>query len=488
MSMTPNRVFLCRVAVSVAILLSLFAATPGRATTLLVEAESLEASGGWQSVRETHGVRELPWSGMKAQPAPAAGAIELPKAGHWRLWVRSRDFPNDRPGIRNFTVRLGATRSAKVFGKHGQQGIEGWEWEDGGEFNLPAGPTLIVIGEASTASARCDALLLTDSPTYQPKGLPHALGKALAKMVPLTLKLAGGSQQLLPPPLQQIEPEPAATLANDVVRWTFHRAATAGGPVIALQAALRDGGQWKPLRGEPGAEGYRVLFRPKESDPKIIATRVHPAWDISLSTEIEVSAGDASVKTRAGPPTAPWAAGQCFALRPTAALQVDRQTVELGFAPLPVGQLTATWRLGGGQSQAQVTLSFAPATPGHFSLGYHSLVAAAPEDVDSLLLPFMYHGKRFPAQPVTLLNSHTPTPLALVNRDGASLALVAEPAELPFDWATPRNSRYAFGLRNELGQAQPLLYSPVLGQPGSVVAGGESLRARFRVWLQAGDG
>ena len=488
MSMMTDRMFHFRAAALLAVLLPLFPAAPGRATTLLVEAENLETTGGWQSMRETHGVREFLWSGMKDRPAPAAGAIELPKAGHWRLWVRSRDFPNDRPGIRNFTVRLGATRSAGVFGKHGRQGVEGWEWEDGDEFDLPAGPTLIVIGDASTASARCDALVLTDSPGYQPKGLPHSLGKPAAKIVPLTLKLASGSQQLLPPPLQQIEPEPAATLANNTLRWTFHRAATTGGPAIALQAALRDGGQWKPLRGEPNAEGYRVLFRPKESDPKIIATRVHPAWDVSLSTEIEVSAGSASVKTRTGPPTAPWAAGRCFALRPATIRQVDGRTVELGFPPLPVGQLKATWRLDGGESQAQVTLDFTPGGPGQFSLGYHGLVAAAPEDVDFLLLPFMYHGKRFPAQPVTLLNSHTPTPLALVNRAGASLALVAEPGELPFEWASPRNSRYALGLRNESGQAQPILYSPVLGLPGSVAAGDSPVRARFRVWLQTGDG
>ncbi len=486
--MTTNRALQFRAAALLALAVWILPAATGRATTLLIEAENLEMTGGWQSVRETRGVREFLWSGMKNQPAPAAGAIELPKAGRWRLWVRSKDFPNDRPGIRNFTVRLGATRAAKVFGRHKQEGINGWEWEDGGAFDLPAGPALVVIGDASTGSARCDALVLTDDPDFRPKGLPHALKLPAAKMVPLATSSVNAEQRLVPEPLQHIEPEPAATLANDAVRWTFHRAATAGGPAVALQAAWRDGGGWKPLRGEPCAEGYRVLFRPKGNDPKIIATQVHPAWDTSLSAEVEVSAGGASVRTRVGPPTAPWAAGRCFALRPASVQQVDGGTVELGFAPLPVGQLKATWRLSGGQSQAQVTLDFTPNGPGHVSLGYHGLVAAAPEDVDFLLLPFMYHGKRFPARPVTLLNSHTPTPLALVNRAGASLALVAEPGDLPFEWANPRNSRYAFGIRNETGQAQPFLYAPVLGEPGSVVAGGGPLRARFRVWLQGGDG
>ncbi|MFZ2643286.1 MAG: hypothetical protein WA117_20000, partial [Verrucomicrobiia bacterium] len=88
-----------RAAVWLALAVAVFPVTAD-ATTLLIEAESLETTGGWQSVRETQGVREFLWSGAKDRPAPAAGAIELPKAGRWRLWVRSKDFPNDRPGIR----------------------------------------------------------------------------------------------------------------------------------------------------------------------------------------------------------------------------------------------------------------------------------------------------------------------------------------------------------------------------------------------------
>ena len=183
--MTTNRVLQFRAAALLALAVWLLPAATGRATTLLIEAENLEMTGGWQSVRETRGVREFLWSGMKGQPAPAAGAVELPKTGRWRLWVRSKDFPNDRPGIRNFTVRLGATRAVKVFGRHKQEGVNGWEWEDGGAFDLPVGPMLVVIGDASTGSARCDALVLTDDPDFRPKGLPHALKLPAAKMVPL---------------------------------------------------------------------------------------------------------------------------------------------------------------------------------------------------------------------------------------------------------------------------------------------------------------
>src|SRR5205807_8841425 len=85
--------------------------------------------------------------------------------------------------------------------------------------------------------------------------------------------------------------------------------------------------------------------------------------------------------------------------------------------------------------------------------------------------------------------------LTLVNRGGVSCALVAEPAELPFEWPGASNSRYALALRNESGQAQPIIYTPVLGQPGSVsdgAAGGAAtplspIRGKFRGWPQRGD-
>jgi hypothetical protein len=166
---------------------------------------------------------------------------------------------------------------------------------------------------------------------------------------------------------------------------------------------------------------------------------------------------------------------------------VDKRTVELEFAPLPVGRLKAIWQLAAKQPQAQVVLEFVPCDPGWVSLGYHGLVASPVEELDFLLLPFMYHGRRFPTQPVMLQNAQTPTPLALVNRAGASYALAAEPGDLSFEWPAANNSRYTLGLRNESGQAQPLIYAPVLGQPGSESAKREPVCAWFRVWMQPGD-
>ncbi len=103
-----------------------------------------------------------------------------------------------------------------------------------------------------------------------------------------------------------------------------------------------------------------------------------------------------------------------------------------------------------------------------------------------MLLPFMYQGHRFPEVPNMLLSSSTPSPLCLVNQHNLSCAVVADPADLPFAWPDADNLRYGFSLRNETGLAQPMIYSPVLGLPGSVSEGGP-VEARLRLWIQPGD-
>ncbi|HSI16008.1 MAG TPA: hypothetical protein VK961_28425 [Chthoniobacter sp.] len=468
------------------VLLTIVAGSPLRAVTFVVEPEQLELPGGWETVAtpRNDSARKYILAGPHAKGAPAAGALEIPHAGKWHLWVRSKDFAADRPGTRTFTVRLGTTRSQTIFGRHGRATDDGWAWEDGGVFDLAAGPTLLAIGDEVTSSARCDTLVLSDNPTYRPEGVPWKLSKSAATMAPLTIE-EKSQRAYLPEPFLSVNAEPLATLQNSSVRLTFHGATTATGPAITLHASTFNGDRWMPVENAE-AEGYRILFRPPESDPKIASTRVHPTWDTAFSPVIEASCAGASVKSRLGIATAPWASARCFALHPSALKQRDANTVVLDFPETPAGKLTATWHLSENQPAAEVSLHFMPKAPGHYSLGYHAPLTCTPDAADFLLLPFMYQGKRFPDEASVILSALTPTPLSLVNRGGVSCALVADPQSIPFEWPTQKNSRYAFGLRNENSMAQPLIYTPVLGQPGSV-SNGEAITASFFVWLQRGD-
>jgi hypothetical protein len=484
----PAGKFFCRRLVRAALLLLIGIGTGAslRAVTFVVEPEQLELPGGWEAVATPRNefARKYILAGPHAKGAPAAGAVQIPHSGKWHLWVRSKDFAADRPGARSFTVRLGNTRSQTLFGKHGRAEDDGWAWEDGGTVDLAEGPTLLAVGDEVTSSARCDALVLTDSPTYRPAGVPWKLSKSAATMAPLTID-EKSRRAYLPEPFLSVKDAPLATLQNNYVRIIFSEATTAGGRAIALHTAVRNGEQWTSIATSP-TEGYRVLFRPKESDPKIVSTRVHPTWDMTFSPVIEASCGDATVKSRLGIATAPWASAKDFALHPSAVHQRDAQTVDLDFPETSAGKLTATWRLSALLPAAEVELHFEPKGPGHYSLGYHGPLECAPTDADFLLLPFMYQGRRFPGEPSVVLSALTPTPLALVNRGGVSCAVVGDPREIPFEWPTYENSRYALTLRNESNQAQPILYTPVLGQPGSV-SSGEPIHGHFQLWLEAGD-
>ena len=447
------------------------------ADAVLIKAANLEIPGDWQVVSQGGAAGKFLDAGSAPVARPAVGAIQVPLSGKWRLWVRSRDFPHDRPGIRNYRVRLGSQRSPTVFGRHGQEGMSGWEWEDGGVFDLPTGPLLIVVGEEGKPNSRCDALLLSRDPAYRPSGLPERLKLPPAVRAELHVRYLDAAHSAIPP-VTDVSSSSAATLENREVRFSFHQARSEGKTVYVLRAA--------PFDADPSVETYRILYRPKDQPAKIYSSGVHPRWDGNYLPKAEVSAGGASVTTVLGSPTSPWNAGESYTLRPAGVRIVDRSTVELQFPPVPAGRLTATWQLADDMPAAQVTLHFTAARAGQFSLGYHGPIADTADKMDFLLLPFLVHGRRLPAEEETVLDPRTPTPLTLVNQHSVSIALIADPRNLSDDWPTAADSRYAFAIRNESGKAQPIVYTPVLGLTGSAAEAGASIESRVWVWVQPG--
>lgn len=458
-------------------------------TTFVLMTENLEMPGGWMtesaSGMNKGAKRYLIAPTPEVGKAPAVSAVEIPHAGKWRVWVRSRDFANNRPGVRYFTLRVGQATLERKFGTHGQEGQDGWAWEDGGQMTLSAGPLLLVLGEECRHSARCEAILFTDNMSYVPEGVTWELHKEAAKTVPVTLS-DSSRQEFSAAPLTTVQEQASATLENETIRIRFHPAETAEGKAVDMKISTKNGDRWELLNEKDGDASYRVLSRPLNSLPDISRGRVYPTWDTRESPAVEVSSGGDKAKTRLGPGTIPWLAGKCLPLRPIGARQKDAHTVELTFAPTPAGRLYATWILEPSRSDALVRMSFKPTAPGHYSLGFHGPLAVAPDQADSWLLPFQFHKRRFPKDPVLQLNATTPTPMTLVNRGGVSCALVADPVLIPYEWQQGDRSRYGFGLRNEEGLAQPMVYSPVMGLQGSRSEGNE-VTTRFRLWVQRGD-
>ena len=137
-----------------------------------LEAEALADYGEWRlDTQFTHkmGSAYLLAPGVTKPIGEAKGRLRVPRAGMWRVWVRTKDWlPEFHPG--RFTVALDGKRGRTL----GAGGGTGWCWESAGDFDLAAGEHELSLVDLSGAFARCDALLLTTDLAYVPPDDPAA--------------------------------------------------------------------------------------------------------------------------------------------------------------------------------------------------------------------------------------------------------------------------------------------------------------------------
>jgi hypothetical protein len=138
---------------------------------VLVEAESFTDHGGWKLDTQFIGVMGSPYllaHGLGEAVADATTVVKFPKAGNYQLWVRTKDWvarwdAEGSPG--KFQVIVDGKPVETEFGTAGKD----WHWQNGGT---------VTIGESATASValrdltgfdgRCDALLFSSDPDFQP--------------------------------------------------------------------------------------------------------------------------------------------------------------------------------------------------------------------------------------------------------------------------------------------------------------------------------
>ncbi len=473
------------------LLLMLFSCLPlaaGPAPEALgVECEAFQFPGSWQKAADVtsadlRGASGGKWlySGIKAQH-PAATAIEIPSPGTYTLWVRSPDYPSNRPGERRFVVSVGGKENPKQLGRHGKSG---WTWEKGGTFELPAGPALITLGiRDGIGHARADAIVLSPDPDFQPDGKARPDGVRWVKPFPVD------SVETFRPQISAgadaEKPEEAAVIENEHLRVRFVATTRQGLPSIRPLIEVREGDGWREIPTDPSSESYQIVAA--NPDVKMELNQFYPTWPVLAEFEV----GGAKVKTSQSPDPVIWAAGENFEVIPRGAVADGPNAVVLDFHPTEAGTLKARWELRPGQETAEVTLSFVPAKAGQFSLGYHFPRSIKPDEAEEFLMPMMVQRKRFPENSYTMLDACAPTPLSLVqtSEGGNPLTwgLAGDPSMIPFEFPTPDQSNFGMHIRSADGLAQPSIYGPVIGTPRATVDAGAELDFRFRVVAQAGD-
>ena len=133
---------------------------------LWLEAEGFADYGEWRlDTQFTHkmGSAYLIAPGVLKPIADAKTTLDVPRAGTWRAWVRTKDWlPAFSPGT--FTVAVNG-KPGKTLGASRKTG---WGWEQAGDFVLPAGRAEVALKDLSGAFARCDAILFTTDLAYVP--------------------------------------------------------------------------------------------------------------------------------------------------------------------------------------------------------------------------------------------------------------------------------------------------------------------------------
>ena len=157
-----------------------------------LEAENFADYGGWVvDTQFTHkmGSAYLLAPGVLEPVAPASAKVVIPRAGTWRLWVRTKDWlPEFSPG--KFAVEV----AGKLSGTLGASRREGWVWEKAGDFTLEAGDCEVKLMDFTGAMTRCDALLFTTDLEYAPPSESNALAAERRRLTGGDGKIADGGE------------------------------------------------------------------------------------------------------------------------------------------------------------------------------------------------------------------------------------------------------------------------------------------------------
>ena len=158
---------------------------------LWIDAEDFQQYGGWLlDTQFVHlmGSAYLMAAGVGHPVADATTEIELPRAGRYVVWVRSRNWVVDyAPG--QFMLRIDDKPMPKILGK---APTPAWCWERAGERDLEAGRHRLALRDMTGYYGRCDAIVLTTDREYKPPAGRDELCRERARLRGFSLEPTPG--------------------------------------------------------------------------------------------------------------------------------------------------------------------------------------------------------------------------------------------------------------------------------------------------------
>jgi hypothetical protein len=145
---------------------------------VLVEAEGFTDIGGWvidPQFMDLMGSPYLLAHGLGVPVKDASTKVAIPKAGRYRVWVRTKDWVAQwkAPGTPGrFQVMIDGKALECTFGTVGAK----WHWQDGGKIDLPKGNLRLALHDLTGFEGRCDAILLSSDPSFIPPNADPDMG------------------------------------------------------------------------------------------------------------------------------------------------------------------------------------------------------------------------------------------------------------------------------------------------------------------------
>lgn len=142
-------------------------------------------------------------------------------------------------------------------------------------------------------------------------------------------------------------------------------------------------------------------------------------------------------------------------------------------------ELSAEVSLPIGDVEPVLTYTLTPRQAAWFSVGYTGSPAHPLAELAEVWQPFIWQGKRFPAQSIVTPAFECSLPATFMRKGSTTLGVIADADEFPFQpLPLLENSRFGVALRNAAGQAQPMVFAPLLGGGGIKTGGGAGLHVQ----------
>ncbi|MDR3708085.1 MAG: hypothetical protein P4L33_07275 [Capsulimonadaceae bacterium] len=454
------------------------AQTPGQ---FLVEAEDFQFRGAW-SVNNDGATSHRAY--LITGGGSAFTAVTFKQAGTYHVWGRSRDFSVNQ-GTRLYQIAIDGNALPNTLGKHG---FAGWKWEKAGDATIAASQHMLQL-TGLTSFARCDALYFTTGDEDPNDKSLASLGKLSIAPDHLAYKLTSDAV-LAPPALTATESgQEVGRVTGKNMRVVFSKAADAtGGAHIVWDFFVLDNGNWSKL--PLAADGSRIylIHSPK---PAVDLFQPSPRWFETSTLKAHFSVAGREYETATGIGN-PFFAGTSELVLPLSARQVDERTVELGCKTTAGSDVVVRWSIAPGANDAKVSVKFQATGSASYSLAFSPFSELGDDKVKDAELPPLFQSKRRAESACLLPNTVMPHALSLVETATASgspvsLAITAEPAELPWNWPGVDNAVCGFSEIGAGDKWQPTGFMPILGYKNSYLSTGESKTVAFRVAVVPGD-